>query len=303
MTSAVAPEISPNHQDERVEGGLSLWIALIYLALHLALFGLLWTGFGLLDLVLCLLMLQVRGFCVSAAYHRLLAHRSFQTTRWFQFLLAAVACTVLRGGPLFWVALHRRHHRVSDTDEDIYHHGDQFWWSYGGWILTGRHVNTDYRQVHDLARLPELRWLNRFWLVPSLVLILGVYLLLGWVGILTVYVTSTVILLHSMALIDVANHGFGWKRYRTGDESRNSFLVSLVTGGEGWHNNHHHFPVSAKFGFFWWECDGTWTGLRLLERFGLVWGLRTAPPAVVQRNRVDEPTEWKETPVYSPEAR
>jgi stearoyl-CoA desaturase (Delta-9 desaturase) len=154
----------------RHEGGGQRWMALVYLALHLLALSVVWTGVTWVELLVCLLLLQARGFCVSAAYHRLLAHRSFKTSRLMQFLLCAGACTSLRGGPLWWVALHRHHHRYPDTEADIFAPQKGFWWGYGLWLVSGQFEHTDYRRIRDLARFPELCWLNRWWLLPSLAL-------------------------------------------------------------------------------------------------------------------------------------
>lgn len=284
------------------EGGGRRRMILVYLALHLsALWGILLTPTRL-EWIVVLALLQVRGFCLSAGYHRLLAHRSFQTTAGFRWLLASVACTALRGGPLWWVAHHRHHHRHSDTKDDIFTPYQGFWWTYCGWLVSGQFDRTDLEQVRDLRSDAGLRWLNRFWLVPSLLLITCLVLVGGWRAFFTVYAISTVVLLHSLAWIDVVNHNFGFQRYETGDESRNSYLVSLLCNGEGWHNNHHHYPASASYGFFWWEVDGTYTGLRLLERMGLVWQLKTPPDTILGRNLLARtgphaPTDLAEQPV------
>jgi len=265
----------------RQEGGVRPWMGWVYLALHLLALGVFWTGITRAELLGCLLLLQFRGLCISAGYHRLLAHRAFKTGRVVRFLLAAVACTAFRGGPLWWAALHRYHHRHSDTDGDIITPARGFWWNYGGWLLSGKYDRTDYTQVRDYARAPELRWLNRNWLVPPLLLGAATLLLGGWSGFITVFCLSSVLGLHSMALLDVLNHLLGWQHYDTGDGSRNSFVVALFFGGEGWHNNHHHYPASARQGFRWWQVDGTFTFLRVLSWLRLVRDLKTPPASIV----------------------
>jgi len=276
------------------EGGGRRYMAIVYLALHLGAVAACWEEMFWEDLLLCLGLLQMRGFCVSAGYHRLLAHKSYKTSRAFQFLLAAGACMSLRGGPLWWVALHRHHHRYSDTERDTFTPGKGFWWSYFGWLISGRFDTTDYNLVRDLARYPELRWLNRSWLVPPSLLGLAVLVLGGWDTFLVGFCVSSVLLFHSMAGLDAFNHCVGFRRYDTGDDSRNSFLLSVLNLGEGWHNNHHHYQSSANFGFFWWEIDGTYTVLRLLARLRLVWDVRQAPARVLRRNLVQEPPMFVE---------
>jgi stearoyl-CoA desaturase (delta-9 desaturase) len=260
-------------------------MVLVYLGVHAGAVAAFWTPMLAADLIIALVLLQLRGFCISGGYHRGLAHHSYRTTRVFRWLLAAGGCTSLRGGPLWWVALHRHHHRHSDTDNDTFTpRRDGFWWSYAGWLLSGRYNTTDYRRVPDLARRPELVWLNRYWLLPPALLALGVFLWRGWEGFLVGFCLSSALLFHSMAAIDSFNHWFGRRRYDTGDGSRNNFVLSLLTMGEGWHNNHHHYQSSANSGFFWFEVDGTWTLLRLLSLFRLVWDLRTPPDSVLQSN-------------------
>src|SRR4051812_17358869 len=150
----------------RREGGGWRGMAVVYLALHLLPLTALGAGVSCTEAVLCGILLMVRGFCFGAGYHRYLAHRSYRTSRVLQFLLAAGGCTALRGGPLWWASLHRHHHRFSDTEVDVPTSAHGFWWSYGGWLLSGRFTETPYALVKDLAAFPELRWLNRNWLVP-----------------------------------------------------------------------------------------------------------------------------------------
>jgi stearoyl-CoA desaturase (delta-9 desaturase) len=266
----------------RREGGGHRWMVWVYLALHLSLIALWWTGISLVELFVAFVLLQIRGFAMTVGYHRLLAHRAFRTYRWLRFVLAAIACTSLRGGPLWWVAYHRYHHLHSDTDEDVFTAEKGFWWTYYQWLISGHYTHTDYDRVRDLRDAPELRWLNRWWLVPSLLLIVLVAIVGGPRALVTVYALSSVVLLHSLAWIDVLNHCWGWQRYETGDDSRNSWVVAFLTNGEGWHNNHHHFPASAKLGFRWWEADGGYSVLWLLSCVGLVWDLKTPPEKILQ---------------------
>jgi stearoyl-CoA desaturase (delta-9 desaturase) len=267
------------------EGGGRWEMVFVYLALHLSILPLLWTGLTWTEGLWCFVLLQVRGLGMSAGYHRLLAHSSFRTTRWFRFVLAFLGCTALRGGPLWWTALHRRHHPIADTEEDIFTPAKGFWWSYIGWLISGRYDTTDYSRVRDLARAPELVWLNRNWLLPPLALALLCFGLGGWRGLVAVFCLSSVILFHSMAWLDVLSHWVGRRRYDTGDDSRNNLLLSLLAQGEGWHNNHHHYPASARQGFYWYEIDATYDMLRLLRMFGLVWDLKV-PPDVILKSRL-----------------
>lgn len=274
--------------DARREGGGRRAMVLVYLAMHLLPFSVLWTGLSLLEaalcLLLCILLMQIRGFCMSAGYHRYFAHRSFKTSRFMQFLLAAGGCTTLRGGPLWWAALHRHHHRHSDTPEDVHSPEKGFWWSYAGWLLSGRYTVTRYDLVNDLAAYPELRWLNRWWLIPSLLLGLAVYLAAGWNAFALGFCLSSALLFHTQAILDALTHVWGSRRYATPDTSRNSWLLSFVLLGEGWHNNHHHYQSSTNQGFFWYEIDATYDVLRVLSWVGLVWDLRQPPRQVLESN-------------------
>jgi len=272
--------------DCRPEGGIGRATLLVCLALHLLPFAALVTGCSPWDALLAFVLYLVRGFVMAAGYHRYFAHRSYKTSRWFQFVMAAVGCTALRGGPLYWAALHRHHHCFSDSDEDVHSPAKGAIWTYAGWLLSGRFTQTPYRLVRDLAAYPELRWLNRFWLLPPALLGLGVLLAGGWGAFAIGFCLSTVVLVHSQALTDVLVHSFGSRRYDTPDTSRNSFLVSLFFLGEGWHNNHHHYQGSSNQGFYWWEVDGAYVGLYALALTRLVWDLRLPPRAVLERNRV-----------------
>jgi stearoyl-CoA desaturase (delta-9 desaturase) len=213
-----------------------------------------------------------------------LAHHSYQTSRAVQFLLAAGGCSALRGGPLWWVALHRHHHRCADTEADMHPAPGHFWWSYAGWLLSGRFTETDYSLVKDLARKPELCWLNRYWLVPSFLLALACFLIGGWGCVAIGFGLSSIVLLHVLCLTDALDHRLGFRRYATPDQSRNSWLLAVLALGEGWHNNHHHCPGSARQGFYWWEPDATWNVLWLASCLGLVWNLHTPSEQTLTSN-------------------
>jgi stearoyl-CoA desaturase (delta-9 desaturase) len=162
---------------------------------------------------------------------------------------------------------------------------DGFWWSHVGWILSGRYDETDVKRIPDFFRFPELRWLNRFHLVPPAALAVGCFLLHGWAGLVWGFFFSTTILWHTTFLINSACHLIGRRRFPSRDTSRNSWVLSLLTLGEGWHNNHHYFPSSVNQGFYWWEIDVTDYLLRGLARLGLVWELRRPPERVLALGR------------------
>jgi stearoyl-CoA desaturase (Delta-9 desaturase) len=224
----------------------------------------------------------IRMAAVTGAYHRSFSHRTFRTSRAFQFVLALLGTTAMQKGPLWWAAVHRRHHRYSDTPNDVHspkHRG--LWYAHMGWWLGPEHERTDYAQVPDLARYPELRFIDRF---HPLGVLLGAgiaYLVLGWDGLLWGFAVSTCALMHATFTINSLAHLWGSRRYETADTSRNNFWLAMLTLGEGWHNNHHRYPGSTNQGFFWWEIDITYYLLWLLARIGLVWDLRR-PPAYVR---------------------
>jgi stearoyl-CoA desaturase (Delta-9 desaturase) len=230
---------------------------------------------------LALSLYFLRIFAITAGYHRYFAHRSYKTSRPFAFLLALLGTTATQKGPLWWASLHRHHHKFSDTPEDIHSPLQRgFWWSHMLWILARRYEHTDHDRIKDFSRYPELRWLNRWHLLPPIALGLGLYAAGGWGALLWGYFVSTALTWHGTFTVNSLAHVFGRRRYATADGSRNSLLVALIAMGEGWHNNHHHYQSTANQGWFWWEVDATWYVLKALAAVGIVWDLRTPPPAV-----------------------
>jgi len=227
----------------------------------------------------------VRMFAITAVYHRYFAHRSYKTSRPFQFLLALLGTTATQKGPLWWASTHRLHHKHSDTERDVHSPMRRgFWWSHMGWWLSREHENTDLSLIPDFAGYPELRWVEK-WNVIGVAAIIGGLLAFGGVdAFLWGYVVSTCALMHGTFTINSLSHVFGSRRYATTDTSRNNFLLALITMGEGWHNNHHHYMSSANQGFYWWEIDVSFYILKGLEKVGLVWELRAVPEHVKKRN-------------------
>jgi len=245
----------------------------------------LWTlAFGpfswkLVGLALASYLLRI--FAITAGYHRYFSHRSYRTSRAFQFVLAVLGTFATQKGPLWWAAHHRDHHRLSDQEGDIHSPvREGFWWSHVGWILSRKHHETKLDRVKDLARYPELRWLDRWFHVPAIAYALAFWLVGGAPAVLWGYFVSTVFVWHGTFLVNSLAHVVGRRRYPTGDESRNSLLIALVTLGEGWHNNHHHYQSTANQGWYWWEVDVTYYALRLLAAVGIVRDLRLPPAAV-----------------------
>ncbi|MEY5011462.1 MAG: hypothetical protein RLZZ253_2601 [Verrucomicrobiota bacterium] len=262
--------------------------------LHLGCLGVAWTGWSWSAVGVAVFLYVIRMFAITGFYHRYFSHRTFRTSRWAQFLFAVWGNLAVQRGALWWASVHRHHHRHSDQEEDVHSPVvSGFWWSHIGWMTSSRNFPTDYGAVKDLAKYPELVFLNRFdMLVPLLMagVLYGVGAILGangvptsgWQMVVWGFFISTVVLLHGTLMINSLAHVFGRKRFVTGDDSRNSLFLALITLGEGWHNNHHRFMHAARQGFYWWEIDLTYYGLKLLSWLGVIWDLRPVPAEVYQ---------------------
>lgn len=261
------------------------------MALHLIPLIALATHVTPFDWIVCITLYVMRMFFVTAGYHRYFSHRTFKTSRLFQAVLAFCAQTSAQKGVLWWAAQHRRHHRYSDTLLDPHSrkvHG--FWESHVGWIIGDSHEETDLSLVKDLAKYPELVWLNKYHWIPAVLLAVGVTALgqlvnagdlrslsAGWSTLLIGFFLSTVLLYHATFAINSVMHWIGRPRYKTGDESKNSFPLAILSLGEGWHNNHHYYQSSTRQGFFWWEIDITYYAILVLQFLGIVWEVREVP--------------------------
>jgi stearoyl-CoA desaturase (delta-9 desaturase) len=283
-----APEVSAWATSRRID-----WPRVVpFVLIHLGCFGVLAVGYSSTALWVAIGLYVLRMFAITAFYHRYFSHRAFRTSRAVQFMFAVLGASAVQRGPLWWASHHRHHHRHSDGLEDSHspvQHG--FLWSHLGWFLSPDSFRPRLGLVRDLAAYPELRLLDRFdTAVPALLAgalyAIGAALeahapqlqtsglqLLVW-G----FCVSTVALYHSTFAINSLAHRFGSRRYATRDHSRNNFWLALLTLGEGWHNNHHHYPGSARQGFRWHEIDLTYYGLRVLAALGLIHDLRPLPP-------------------------
>lgn len=244
-----------------------------------------WVGPSKKGLLVALAIYFARMFWVTAGYHRYFSHRSFRTSRPMQFVFAFLAMSSAQKGVLWWAAHHRTHHRLSDQRGDLHSVLQKgFFWGHMGWVMSKDTVATDHRQIPDLVKFPELRFLDRFWILPPTALGLAL-LAIGGPWLLTWgFFVSTVLLWHGSFSINSLSHMFGSRRYATTDNSRNSALLAVITLGEGWHNNHHHYQRSTRQGFYWWELDPTYYVLVAMQALGLVWDLR-GPPAHVRDTR------------------
>ena len=246
-------------------------------------FAVFWTGLTWRAVVLAVVLYLVRLFAIGAGYHRYFAHRAFRTSRLFQFCLGFLAQTSAQRGILWWAAKHRQHHRYSDTPSDVHSPVQQgFFYAHIGWIFVPRNDATEYAAVRDFARYKELVWLDRQPYLPAALLALMTWLIAGWPGLAVGFCWSTVAVWHATFSINSLAHVIGRQRYVTGDQSRNNWLLALLTLGEGWHNNHHAYQASVRQGFRWWEYDPTYYTLRAMSWFGLVWDLHVPPKAVIR---------------------
>ncbi|MFN8104861.1 MAG: acyl-CoA desaturase [Acidimicrobiia bacterium] len=282
MARVRTPHAIARSGDERIN-----WVTSIpFLALHLLPFVAIWTGVGVRAAVLFVVLYFGRVFFITAGYHRYFSHRSYRLNRPMQFLMAFGGTTAAQKGPIWWAAHHRNHHRFSDTDKDVHSPLKGFWWSHVGWILCDKYNDADLDRVKDLTRYPEIRFLERFdWIGPWTVGV-AAFWIGGPSGLFFGFFGSQVLVWHGTFMINSLAHVFGRRRYVTTDTSRNSFLLAVVTMGEGWHNNHHYYQVSARQGFFWWEWDPTFYVLRALSWVGLVKDLKVPSAEVRAGQRV-----------------
>ena len=294
----------------KIEGGVEIeyanwqqidWPRVIpFVLIHLACFAVFWVGFSWFALCFAIALYAVRMFAVTGFYHRYFSHKAFHTSRFFQFILAVFGASAVQRGPLWWASHHRHHHVSSDEIEDAHspvQHG--FLWSHLGWFLSNKNFATQTERVKELAKFLELRLLDRFDVIVPILLALSIYLLGVWLDdyypnlntngmqlLVWGFAISTVFLYHATFTVNSLAHIWGKRRYATTDHSRNNLLIALITLGEGWHNNHHHYPGSARQGFYWWEVDLTYYGLKILAAFGLIWDLRTVPIAIRESRKI-----------------
>ncbi|PZT01314.1 stearoyl-CoA 9-desaturase [Stenotrophomonas maltophilia] len=282
------------------EPGRIDWLRAVPFALmHLACIAVIWVGISWTAVIVAAALYAVRMFAITAFYHRYFSHRTFQASRTVQFVFAVIGASSVQRGPLWWAAHHRHHHRHADQPLDPHSPREGgFWRSHMGWFLTREAFATDLSRVPDLARFPELRWLDRFDTAVPVLLAAALYALGGglerWApGLHTSgpqllvwgFFISTVVLFHATVTINSLAHRFGRRRFETRDDSRNNLWLALLTFGEGWHNNHHFFPGTVRQGFRWWEIDLTWYGLRAMAAMGLVKGLKPIPEWVLAKAR------------------
>ena len=285
------PVMAPEH-NRRIE-----WLGNTpFVAVHLACFCVLWTGVSYWAIVIGVVTLFARMFGLTAGYHRYFCHRSFKTTRTFQFMLGLLGASAAQMGPLWWAGHHRCHHRHSDTDSDVHSPSAQgFFRAHMGWIMRRENQRTKMDWVRDFEQFPELCWLDRNHYIAPIALGVGLFFVGEWLRsvhpelgvtggqLVTIALFwSTTILYHVTFSVNSVGHRFGRRRYDTNDESRNLWWLALITAGEGWHNNHHRYPASERQGFYWWEFDLTHYGVVLLSWLGIVWDVRGPAVGVLE---------------------
>ena len=257
------------------------WITTIVLVIfHIgaiaALFNFSWTRLA----VTAVLYWMAIGFGIGMGYHRLLTHRSYKVPRFFEYFLAVCGTLCLEGGPIFWVATHRVHHQHSDQDGDPHSPTEGGFWAHMGWIMFGEAKHNDTqamsRYAPDLGKDPFYVWLNQYHYVPLVVLGLTLLAFGGWPMVYWGIFLRVVVGLHATWLVNSATHMWGARRFQTKDESRNNWWVAILTFGEGWHNNHHAHPTSARHGLAWYELDITWIQINFLQRLGFAKNVKVA---------------------------
>ncbi|MGA2992071.1 MAG: fatty acid desaturase [Candidatus Korobacteraceae bacterium] len=243
----------------------TLFMLMFHIGAVAALFMFNWKAIGLA----LLLWWVVGSFGIGLGYHRLLTHRGYKTPKWVEYLLTVCGALALEGGPFFWVGTHRIHHQNTDKDGDPHSPRDGGFWAHMGWIITGRALHNNAPGL--LPYVPDLRkdkfhtWISKWHWVPVAVLAGALFALGGWKYVMWGIFFRTVIGLHATWLVNSATHIWGSRRFATSDTSTNNFWVAMLTFGEGWHNNHHAHPQSARHGLAWYEFDLNWYEICMLR--------------------------------------
>jgi stearoyl-CoA desaturase (delta-9 desaturase) len=274
---AVTTKKSKKRRDDQV----NLVSSTAFFALHLTPLLAFWTGITTTAVALFFVTFFGRMWAVTAGYHRYFSHRSFRMNRFWGAVLAFAGTTAAQKGPLWWAAHHRNHHRYSDTERDIHSPKKGFWWSHVVWILCDKYNKSDQSLIRDFSTYPEMRFIDKYDWIGPWALGITCFLVGGWSGLVVGFFASTVLLWHSTFTINSLAHVWGRRVYETEDTSRNNPYLAVLTGGEGWHNNHHRYPFSARQGFRWWQIDTTYYGIKVLSWLGIVRDIRPVPPAII----------------------
>jgi stearoyl-CoA desaturase (delta-9 desaturase) len=276
------------------------WLRIIpFILLHIACFAVFWVGVSWFSILFMLLFYAIRMFAITAFFHRYLSHKTFQTSRPVQFIFLLIATMSAQRGPLWWTAHHRYHHRFVDTEHDPHSSTHGFWYSHIGWFLNQQNFSTRKEVIKDWLKFPEIVWLDRFSFVVVVATAFAIYLLGDWLAVaypdlgtsgpqLLVwgFVISTVLLIHATLCINSLAHLYGRRDFDTKDNSRNNLFLSIITLGEGWHNNHHYYAGSTRQGFFWWQIDITYYLLKVMSLFGLIWAMKPVPQRIYDAHKI-----------------
>ena len=267
----------------------------IFVLIHLGCLAVFYVGFSWFALAIAITFYVARMFFITAFYHRYFSHKSYRVKRPVQFLMALAGCTAGQRGPLWWASHHREHHLKSDTHEDPHSPRHGFLNSHTLWFLKKGYFELRKNRIKDMLKYPELVMLERLDWLPFVALALFCYLLgealntylpvletNGMQLLVWGFFVSTIVLYHATYTINSLCHRYGKRRFDTDDDSRNNLFLALLTMGEGWHNNHHRYPVSTRQGFYWWEIDLSYFGLWVLSKAGLVSAMRPVPVKVMQ---------------------
>jgi stearoyl-CoA desaturase (delta-9 desaturase) len=259
------------------------WVTFIYMAfIHLvALLALFPGNFSPGALAVAFFLYWITGgFGITLGFHRLISHRSFQTPKWFEYLLVLCGTLACQGGPIAWVGLHRIHHKFSDTAADPHDSNRGFWWSHMGWMLHTIPADDEVeRYTQDIGSDPFYRFCQNYFVPIQVVLGSILYAAGGWPFVIWGIFVRLVVVFHFTWFVNSATHKFGYTSHEAGDHSRNCWWVALLTFGEGWHNNHHAYQYSARHGLRWWEIDVTWMTIRVLQFLRVATDIKLAPRA------------------------
>jgi len=276
LQSSTQVELTANRQETGINWGNIIFMSLFHAGAVAALFF--WSWSAVLSAVLLHWVAGSLG--IGMGYHRLLTHRGYKVPKAVEYFLTVCGMLALQGGAINWVATHRIHHAHTDREGDPHSPRDGRWWSHIGWILRGTGQQHEEfvltRYAPDLMKDRFHVWLNRLYFVPLIVLGLGLLYFGGWGMMIWGIFLRVTVGLHTTWLVNSATHMWGKQRFDTGEDSRNSWWVALLSFGEGWHNNHHAHPTSARHGLAWYEIDLNWWGIRLLQLFGLAKAIKRA---------------------------
>jgi fatty-acid desaturase len=270
-TNVFQGDCARNNQADknRLNWAIAPVLTLFHVGAVAALFFFTWRGL----FVAIFLYWVTGGLGLGICYHRLLTHRSFTTPKWFEYFLTICGVTALEGGPLLWVAIHRKHHQFADKEGDPHSPRDGKWWAHAGWVFFGNSLRQDVatlkRYVPDLAEDKFHVWLTKYHLAPTAILGVALFAVGGFRLVLWGIFFRTVVGLHATWIVNSASHVWGSRRFKTRDTSTNNWWVALVSFGDGWHNNHHAYPASARHGLKWYEIDLNWYTIWMFKQLRL----------------------------------